>query len=136
MAVQFGTEEWVQALMTEINKSAGYKDAAKNWEGDFYFIVTKGAGVPEDIFLYMDLWHGECRSANKMSDRNQKSPEFELTAPLDVWKKVLTKKIDPIRGLMSGQLKLKGPMMKVMKAPKAAIELVECGTRIDTSWPQ
>ncbi len=135
MPVQFGTEGWVQALKTEIGKSAGYKDAAKNWEGDFYFIVTKGPAVPEEIYLYMDLWHGECRAAQKVTNRTEKSPEFELTAPLETWQKVLTKKIDPIRGLVSGQLKLKGPMMKVMKAPKAAIELVECCTRIETTWP-
>jgi putative sterol carrier protein len=47
----------------------------------------------------------------------------------------MDKKIDPIQGLVSRRLKLKGPMMKVMKAPKAAIELVECGTQIDTDWP-
>jgi putative sterol carrier protein len=36
---------------------------------------------------------------------------------------------------MTRQLKLKGNMMKIMKAPKAATELVECATRVDTGWP-
>jgi putative sterol carrier protein len=36
---------------------------------------------------------------------------------------------------MSRQLKLKGNMMKVMKAPKAATELVACAMQVDTDWP-
>jgi putative sterol carrier protein len=58
-----------------------------------------------------------------------------MTAPLSIWRQVFDKKMDPIRGLMSGKLKLKGNKMKVLKAPKAAIELVECCTKIDTIYP-
>ena len=71
-----------------------------------------------------------------MADRTAKSPEFELIAPLETWQKVVTKKIDPIRELVTGRLKLKGPKMKVQKSPKAASELVECCARLDTSWPR
>jgi len=58
-----------------------------------------------------------------------------MNAPMATWRKLFDKKLDPIRGLMSRQLKLKGNMMKVMKTPKAAITLVECCTRIDTEYP-
>ena len=43
-------------------------------------------------------------------------------------------KLDPIRGLVSRQLKMKGNMMKVMKAPKAAVELVNSCAKVDTAW--
>ena len=33
------------------------------------------------------------------------------------------------------QLKLKGTMTKIMKAPKAATELVNCCTLVETQWP-
>ncbi len=135
MAVQFGTDEWIKALMAEVNKDEAYRAAAKDWEGDFYFVVDKGPGVPEPIYMYMDLWHGECRDAYKVEDSTAKSPAFVMNAPLATWRKLFDKKLDPIRGLMSRQLKLKGNMMKVMKTPKAAITLVECCTRIDTEYP-
>ena len=61
MGIQFATDEWIKALMIEVNNSAAYRKAAKSWEGDFYFIVDKGEGIPNDIYMYMDLWHGECR---------------------------------------------------------------------------
>ena len=37
--------------------------AAAKWEGDLVFVVEPGPGLNEARHLYMDLWHGECRSA-------------------------------------------------------------------------
>ncbi len=135
MGIQFATDEWIKALRDELNNSPGYKNAAAKWEGDFYFVITAGDAIPEDIYLYMDLWHGECRDAFKVDDPAAKSPEFKLHAPVKTWRGVMEKKIDPIKGIVTKQLKLEGPMMKVMKAPKAAIELVEACTRLNTDWP-
>ncbi|MEZ4515912.1 MAG: SCP2 sterol-binding domain-containing protein [Chloroflexota bacterium] len=135
MGIQFATDEWAKALMNEINASEAYKKAAANWEGDFYFITTKGKEIAEDTYLYLDLWHGEARDAYLVEDPGAKKVAFELSAPLDVWRKVLEKKVDPIRGIMSGQLKLKGNMMTIMKTPKAATELVASAMKVDTDWP-
>jgi putative sterol carrier protein len=44
--------------------------------------------------------------------------------------------LDPIQGIVTRQLKLSGPMVKVMRAPKAAMALVKCCTRIETAWPE
>jgi putative sterol carrier protein len=136
MGIKFATDEWGKALMAAVNSSDAYAKAAANWEGDFYFITSAGPGVPKDHYLYLDLWHGKARDAYVVEDPSSKKVAFELRAPLDVWRKVLEKKIDPIRGIMSGQLKLKGNMMTVLKAPKAATELVACASRVDTEWPQ
>lgn len=135
MAIKFPSDAWIKALMEKLNESETYQDAARNWEGDFYFVVQKSPGVPQDAYLYMDLWHGKCRDAYEVSDPGQKKPEFTINAPLPTWKKVLNKKLDPIQGLVTRQLKLQGNLMKVMKAPKAAVELVNCATQVDTEWP-
>ncbi len=133
---QFPSDEWIKALMDELNKSENYRSAAANWEGDFYFVVNEGSGVPHDVYLYMDLWHGECRGAFEASDPGAKEPEFVIRAPVAAWKKVIEKKIDPVRALMTRQLKLSGTMTKIMKHPKAATELVNCCTLIETTWPE
>lgn len=135
MGIMFATDEWAKALLVEVNKSDAYRKAAATWEGDFYFVVNAGQGVAQDTFLYLDLWHGEGRDAYLVSDPNAKQVAFELQAPIDIWRKVLEKKIDPISGIMKRQLKLKGNMMTILKSPKAATELVECATRIPTDWP-
>jgi len=135
MGLPLGTEEWVMALKNEVNKSDEYRKASLTWEDDFYFIVDKGGAVTEDIVIYLDLWHGECRDAFAVSDPGTKSPAFEVRGPLDIWKKIVNKEINPVKGIMTRQLKLKGNMLKILKAPKSAVELVECVTRIDTEWP-
>ena len=134
--IKFGTEEWVQALKDAINTSEGYAEAAKTWEGDFYFIVDPGGPVAEEMVMYVDLWHGKCREACLCKDRNAKKPAFVINAGLPAWRKVIDKKLDPIQGMMTRQLKLQGDMVKVMKAVKASKELVECTTRVPTEFPE
>ena len=135
MAILFATDEWAKVLQVELNNSEAYRKAAAKWEGDFYFVVEKGPTIPEDVYMYLDLWHGEARDAYLAEDPTAKKPAFTLRAPLEIWKGVLDKKIDPIRGIMTRQLQLKGNMMKIMKAPKAATELVASAARVDTEWP-
>ena len=135
MAYQFPSNAWIKALMQDLNQSEAYAEAAKNWEGDFYFVVEPGGALEKTALLYMDLWHGKCREACEVTDESAKTPVFRMSAPVAVWKKVITKKLDPIQGLMTGQLKLKGNMAMVMKSVKAAKELVEACTRIETEFP-
>lgn len=133
---KFPSDEWIKALMQELNDSESYRKAAANWEGDFYFVVNEGSGVPHDVFLYMDLWHGECREAFEVTEPDAKDPEFVIRAPVAGWRKVIQKQVDPVRALMTRQLKLTGTMTKIMKHPKAATELVNCCTLIETTWPE
>jgi putative sterol carrier protein len=134
MPVQFATDEWIKALMTELNRSENYRAAAANWEGDFYWIISGLPGAEKEVYLYVDLWHGACRDAFVAGDPSIRSPEFVIEANYPIWRKVVDKKLDPIQGLVTRQLKLKGNMLKILKAPKAATELVHCATLIDTAW--
>jgi len=135
MNIPFPSDEWVKALMVKINESEAYRSAAKTWEGDFYFIVEPGGSLKERVILYMDLWHGECREAFGAPDESAKNPESRISAPLSAWKQVITKQLDPIQAMMTRRLKLKGNMMKIMRAVKAAQELVNCCTQVPTEFP-
>ena len=136
MSITFATEAWLKAFMAELNKSESYRDAARNWEGDFYWIISGLPGADKDVYLYVDLWHGACRDAFVVSDPAAKKPEFVIEANYPVWRKVVDKKLDPIQGMVTRQLKLKGNMLKILKAPKAATELVHCATLVETVWPE
>ena len=135
MSIRFPTDEWIKAAMVEVNNSAAYKKAATNWEGDIIFLVTALPGDRKEAALYMDLWHGECRDAYELTDHAAQQAEFKIVAPLAVWRKLLEKQLDPIRGLVSRQLKMQGKMAKILKSPKAAVELVNSCAQVDTSWP-
>ncbi len=47
---------------------------------------------------------------------------------------MLKKELDPIRGLLAGKFKLIGDMAKILKATRAAQELVISTTMIDTEF--
>lgn len=132
----FPSEDWVRALEQELNSSQAYAEAAKNWEGDFYFVVDpdKDGPLKESVYLYMDLWHGQCRAAHMVNDKTEKTPVFVMSGAYSKWKRVVTAQLDPIQGLMTGQLKLKGNMVMVMKNVKAAQEMVKACTRIDAEF--
>ncbi len=135
MAYLFPSDEWIKAFQDVVNGSESYKKAAAKWEGDFYFVAEAGPGLPEAVLLYVDLWHGEARSAGKVASEDEKSPEFVIRAPVNTWRRVIEKKLDPIQGMITGQLKLKGTMSKIMRFPKAAAELVSCATKVPTEFP-
>ena len=132
--LQFGSSEWVQALQDELNKSPAYEDAARNWEGYFYFVVDPEGPVTEPIYLYMDLWHGKSREAFVVADPKQKNPAFVMSGKYGKWKQVVTAKLDPIQALATGQLKLKGNMVTILKNVKAAQEIVRACTRLDSEF--
>ena len=134
--IPFPSQEWVKQLENELNTSEAYADAAKNWEGDFYFVISPDKDNPtqETTYLYMDLWHGKCRDAYLVQDKDQKQPAFVMSGPYSKWRRVVTAQLDPIQGLMTGQLKLKGNMVMVMKNVKAAQEMVKACTRIDAEF--
>lgn len=129
MGAKFPSQAWADAMKEAVNSSESYAAAAKNWEGDFYFVVADS-----DDIVYMDLWHGQCRDAVYTNDADFKSPEFKITAKHDQWVKVLQGKLDPIQGMMTRQLKLDGNLIKIMQNVKAAQELVGCATKVDTEF--
>ena len=138
MAAKFGTQEWYDIYKEEINNSKAYEEAAKTWEGDFYFITKKGGPAKEPIVGYVDLWHGKCRKAEVVTDIKKYNPEFIIEAPYVIWKRICLKQLDSTQALITKQSKLmtgsRGTMAKIMRYTKAANELTNITARIDTEW--
>ncbi|MHA2298357.1 MAG: SCP2 sterol-binding domain-containing protein [Candidatus Hodarchaeales archaeon] len=133
---KFLTDEWIKEYKEVVNASKTYEEAAATWEGDFYFTVTDVGENKETVKLYMDLWHGKARDAFLVTEDKKppKDPEFEYSGPYDNWLLLLDGKIDPIKGLMTRKFKLKGNYAKVLKATKAAKELVACSRDVQTEY--
>ena len=135
MAILFGSQEWLDALKKALETSQAYKEAAKNWEGDIYFVVEPDASYENRHIMYLDLWHGECRDALAIADENERSPKYRIVGPFTNWKQILNKKVDPVQSMMTGKIKVKGDMAQIMKMPRAAVELVNCATAFETLFP-
>lgn len=130
MAVKFPSQAWADAFKNEINGSGAYASAAKNWEGDFFFIID---GATQSG-LYVDLWHGVCRGIDYVTDFSGHTPEFKISGTYDKWQRVIEGKQDPVQALVTRTLKLDGNLVKIMKNVKAAQELVRCATKVETEF--
>ena len=132
MGLKFGTEEWVQAYMETLNANKEYEESALTWEGDFIFIVEPSGGLDHEIRFYVDLWHGKARSGRQLKEGEELETEFVFSGPWLNYLKLIEGKLDPIKGLMTRKFKLKGDMKKVMRAVKAAQNLVKTILMVDT----
>ncbi len=131
----FFSDEWVKEYMRLLNESREYEEAAKDWEGDFLFVVEPDEGLKEPLYVYLDLYHGKARKGFAVEDPSKISAAFEFRGKYSNWKKLIAGEIDPIKGMVTGKFKLKGSMAKVMRYARAAKILVEIAQKVETEFP-
>jgi putative sterol carrier protein len=130
--VKFPSDEWIKLFKEELNKSKDYEEVAKDWEGDFLFIVAPDEELKEEVTFYVDLWHGKCRDAYLVE--GEKTAAFEFRGPYSNWKKVINKELDPIRGLIRGMFTVEGDSKIILDQSKAAQELVNTASTIPVEF--
>ena len=133
---QFPGEEWLDQYAKLINASEAYRQAAADWEGDVCYVIEAepDRGVPEDVWAYIDLWHGECRAARVTTAEEGGKARYVIRAPYTRWKEVIKKELDPVKGMMQGKLKLQGDLPEILKYLKAANELVNLAATVPTEF--
>ena len=134
MAYSFPSDGWIKKLSDMINQSDPYYQSARDWEGDFIFVVEPDDAYADTAYFYLQLHHGSSPGAALLPADELPDTEFTINAPYSIWRKVIDGKLDPIQGMMMGQLKLQGDLMKIMRYPKAAKELVACCAHVPTNW--
>lgn len=132
---RFPSQEWIETFRERLNASEPYAQAAKDWEGDFLFVVEPEGDLNEPAVFYVDLWHGKCRDARILEPQESMKTAFTYAGPYNNWVKLIEGKIDPIRGILTGKFRLKGSMMKVMRYTKAAKILVQTASAVPTEFP-
>ena len=134
MTFKFPSDAWIKELSRQLNASETYEKSAQNWEGDFVFTVESDDAYDGTAYLHLGLYHGKSPDAAQLSSRDEKPAAYILSAPFSAWRKVIEGKLDPIQGMMTRKLKLQGNMMKVMRYPKAAKEIVSCCALVPTDF--
>jgi putative sterol carrier protein len=136
MAYAFPSDEWIKELSRLLNESASYEQSAKDWEGDFVFVVGPDDAFDETAYLFLGLRHGKSTGGARLTSIDERASEYKITAPYGTWRKVIDGDLDPIQGMMMRKLKLEGNLMKIMRYPKAAKEIVSCCASVPTEWPE
>jgi len=134
LAIKFDSNEWTKELSRQLNESKDCERSAKDWEGDFISMVEPDDSFRGQVFLYLGLLHGKSPDAAMVASETERKAEFTIRAPFGTWRKVIEGKLDPIQAMMTGKLKLRGNLMKVMRYPKAAKEIITCCSKIPTDF--
>ncbi len=134
MKLKFPSDAWIKELSRQLNASETYERSAKDWEGDFIFIVEPDNGYQDSCCLFLALYHGKSPDAAVIASPDEREHEFLIRAPFNAWRKVIQGEIDPIQAMMTRTLRLSGNMMKIMRYPKAAKEIVACCAFVPTDF--
>ena len=133
----FPSKEWLDAYVARINDSPEYREAAASWEGDIAYVFEPepAMGVVDEIWAWLDLWHGECREGRYgVSPEDGREARFVIRAPYSRWKEVIRKDLDPVKGIMQGTMRLKGDLSTIVRHVKAANELVNLAASVPTEF--
>jgi putative sterol carrier protein len=130
MAFLFPSEEWVAQYAEAINGNPEYRTGAADWTHGVVALVVKALPprLPEDVCIWLDLDRGVCREARLTTPEEGARAPFCITGEYARWKQVIAKELEPIKGMMQGKLKLKGDLPTIVRAVKAAQELVNSAT--------
>ena len=132
----FASQPWFEAFAEQINASAHYREVASDWEGDIAFRIgaEPDRNVPEDLFGYLDLWHGDCRAARAIDAAEADTAAYAIAAPYSRWKDVVLGDLDPIKGMMQGKLRVRGDLPTIVRYVQAANELVRLTGLVPTEF--
>ncbi len=134
MAYLFPSEEWVAAYWDAL-KASDYSETGKTWTKGVVALICKAdpkAGLDADMGIWLDLKEGVCRDAKLVTAEEAAKAPFVITGAYDRWKQVIAGKLDPIKGMMQGKLRLKGDLPTIVRYVKASNTLVASAAQVDT----
>jgi len=133
--------EWASEVEEKIQNDGRYKEVAKTWEGSvtLVFKADSASGLDADLFVFMDLWHGQCHSAKIVPSEIGRSADYVLEAKYKRWKRVLKKDLNVVKEIATNQLKLVPfnfkKAAKLAAAAQAAIRLVDLAGEVSDKFP-
>ncbi len=137
----FLTPEWCAAYEATVQQDERYRQVARNWEGSvvLVFQADPEAGFERDKHVFLDLWHGECRSLQLVPESIGRGGEYVLEASYDRWERIVKGELNVVKELATRQLKLTPfdfkKAVKLAAASQAAIRLVVLAGAVGARYP-
>ena len=131
---QFPSAEWLVALQAKLNSDEKYAAIAKGWEGDMLFVIDPGGNLKEEMKLYLDLWHGACRSASVVEPGAEPKATFSLRAPYENFTKLLKGELEPMQALLTRKLGVTGNMAVLMRNIPTVLDFVRVCREVTDSF--
>lgn len=130
------TSPWAAALCAEIEGDAAYREASHGWRWPLALVLDRAPdlGFPGDVAVQLKLDRGRCLGAD-VRPAAKVDATFALRGPYATWKRVVRGELDPVIGVMKGELKLTGSIGTLMMHTRSAKALVECARRVPIRFP-
>lgn len=134
MSLEIFSDQWAEEWKEQLNANTNYREAAKDWEWTLSLVMTNEQG--DEVCLFLDLWHGECKEISKCHDQVKKQADYVITGKEKHWKEIFNKKTEPMTALMQGKLKVKkGSLIALSGYTAAAKELLKSAIAIPSHFP-
>ena len=123
--------EWLSEYVDLIREDEKYKRVARSWEGScvLVFEADEKTVYRRSIYIFLDLWHGECRSGRLVPPGEGLKGDFVLYSSYERWKMIIKKELNVVKAIATGKLRLYPFDVKkaarLAAASQAAIRLVE-----------
>jgi len=132
----YPSDEWLQAYRDAINQSAEFRIAATDWQGDVTFVIEAEPekGLALDVWHWLDLARGICRSAKTVTPDEGDRAAFVVRAPYSRWKEVIRGRLEPTKAMVQGKLRLKGDLKKIDEQRDAVGVLVSLAAKIPSDF--
>ena len=120
-----GTPEWVDTYEKEVQKDETYKEIAAQWEGTvtLHTIADPSNGMKRDLYILMDLWHGDCRSMRIVPPEVGEAADYVISGTATTFKRLSSNGLDTNKAIMQGKIKLKGDLGTLVRYRNAAERL-------------
>lgn len=141
MTIEFPTEaqRWAEAYRDVVNESEEYEEHGAEWgvdfDGTFLFEIQPDDAYSGDpVYLYLDLYDGNCREIRVLESESAVDYGFALRAEYSAWKALIQGELNPIEAILSGPFDLEGDRVKVMQWSKAGVTMTELAADVDTEF--
>jgi len=135
--VRILSDEWLNLYKKALNENTGFKQAGKTWDkGPNVLIINKNPDLDlqEDVYIWLDLHKGECRDVKIVSKEEGEQGAFKIRGDYFTWKQIISGKLDPVKAIVKGKLKIKGNLMIIVRYSKAAKEMVKSAQSVPTEY--
>ncbi len=127
---EFPSEEWLHALENKLNNDLQYREVARNWEGDVFLVVHPAGDLEEQVNVYLDLWHGECRQAYFVTNGNKQTAAVSLSGKFDDYLRILGGELHPMQAMLTRRLNVQGNMGLLMRNVPTVLDFVRCAREV------
>jgi putative sterol carrier protein len=136
----FGSKDWVEAFVAVLNTNDEYARAAKDWEDPIALMVTDLPPSVREYFgsdrvvVWLDLYHGRCRGFEMLKDVEDKKAPIIIAGSYENMKKVAQGRLSPTIAVMTGQLRVKGNVGKLLSNASASSAFVNAIKKVPTEF--